>query len=180
LNKLHNGIAVFVAFLGIWQAPSASAANVFDDIQNKLKAQDNDYLTRNSSLQSLQANCDISGALSAALAGDDKAFRASLDQSEKNLRTVSATLPAIAARGKFPRQIRISASDSATPGLNSIVKTASGDQILAEIARIAGESADIIEKIKSNEGSSQDLSRLFSNNAMIMQLILAFYTGAKA
>lgn len=157
----------------------ASPQDLFRDIVGKQKAVDADQLlTKQFVAPSLQANCDVTSALRDALSGDDKVFGPALERAEENLRGVAKGLPLLAAKRLYRKNVRI------PPGVvlqdEKAKSSPTGDDVLREIARLAGQSADALNAIRSGKGGEEDLATVIRNNGTISQLIFAFYTAVSS
>jgi hypothetical protein len=156
----------------------AAVNGLFDDMQRKQEAIDKEHLATEGAVQSLRANCDVSAVLGSAITGDAKTFGAALENSERNLRNVATGLPAVAARKKFTKQVKVPFPRKQPDA--SLSTSLTGDEVLIEIARLAGQSADAIAAIREGKGSTEELTVIVRNSGDISQLILAFYTNVSS
>jgi hypothetical protein len=127
-----------------------STDDLFNRIVGAQKKIDADKLVSSNVAQILQPNCDISAALQAALNGDNKAFGAALSRAEENLRGAAKNLKPLAQKKLYGKPVKL--PPSLLPQSGSLGSSPTGDQVLGEIARLADESADALEKIKSGTG----------------------------
>ena len=101
-------VAAVLATSVLWAiAGRTSPQDLFRDIVGKQKAVDADQLlTKEFVTPPLQANCDISAALQAALTGDDKVFGIALERAEENLRGVAKGLPSLATKRLYRKRVK--------------------------------------------------------------------------
>jgi hypothetical protein len=158
-------------------ALNASEEQILSSLQEKQKLIDEQGLTKGPLAGSLSANCDISGALKAALAGDSKTFSVALDTAEQNLSSVAKELFEIVKKKQFQtpvtREISRLRLASSSVRLDQIKV---GNDILFAIMLLAKHSASILTDLKKGYGGEGTLAVLIENNSDMSQLILAFYS----
>jgi len=173
------GAAAVLAASVFWVVTgTASPQDLFEDIVGKQKAVDADHLLTKQFVTPLQANCDISGALQAALTGDNKDFGSALERAEGNLRGVAKGLPLLAAKRLYRKSVKIPAG--IVLGDEKARSSPTGDDVLREIAGLAGHSADALDAIRNGKGGEDDLATVIRNNGIISQLIFAPYTAVSS
>jgi hypothetical protein len=178
---MRKYLAAAVLAIGVFWAVTGtpSPQDLFEGIVGKQKAVDADHLlTKQFVIPPLQANCDISAALQAALTGDDKVFGLALERSEENLRGVAKGLPPLAAKRLYRKSVKIPIGIVLED--EKARSSPTGDDVLREIARLAGQSADALDTIRNGKGGEDDLATVIKNNGIISQLIFAFYTAVSS
>jgi hypothetical protein len=97
-------------------AGTASPEDLLTGIVGKQRLVDSDHLlTKPYITPSLEANCNISAALQAALTGDAKTFGPALERAEENLREVAIGLPLVAAKRLYRKIVKDPRKTRASP-----------------------------------------------------------------
>jgi hypothetical protein len=179
-NRLGIMIVATATALGI-VAASADTSALFKRLYEQSVGNDSDHQSAPGNMGALLAGCNINTALQAIIKGDDKSFNNSIAAAEDSLRSSAKNLEPLSASKRFSKPVKL--PPSLVPSINSSGSGApttavpTGDQLLAEIARLATQSANALSEIRNGTGGQSQLELVIRNNGLIAQLIFAFYSS---